>query len=328
MDKFREECGLFGIFGHPEASNMTYLGLYALQHRGQESAGIAASDGQDVRVSIGMGHVADVFNNDVLSRLPGDMAFGHVRYSTAGFADHPGGDARGGRRLQHFGDCVGLADTSTRDADSPKSAAASFSRAERDTLVPSMEAWAPIPCVLKQHSARATASPPSAQSCADRIHGVPPGHEQLLEGALAPQIERRRRAGDPPAQHLEILAAAQFSVPLAEEHDDIARLAESSLEHPIRMLEEPDDADDGRRVDGSPVGLVVEADVAAGDRHVERATGLADALDGLRELPHDVRPFRVAEIQAVGDRHRPCPGARHVARGFGHREHRPPLGSR
>ena len=62
MDKFKDECGVFGIFGHPEAANMTYLGLYALQHRGQESAGIAASDREEVRVSIGMGHVADVFN--------------------------------------------------------------------------------------------------------------------------------------------------------------------------------------------------------------------------------------------------------------------------
>jgi amidophosphoribosyltransferase len=84
MDKFKDECGVFGIFGHPEAANMTYLGLYALQHRGQESAGIAASDGQQVRVSKAMGYVADVFNGEELSRLPGSMAIGHVRYSTAG----------------------------------------------------------------------------------------------------------------------------------------------------------------------------------------------------------------------------------------------------
>jgi amidophosphoribosyltransferase len=84
MDKFKEECGVFGIFGHPEAANMTYLGLYALQHRGQESAGIAASDGQRVRVSKAMGYVADTFDGEVLSRLPGSMAIGHVRYSTAG----------------------------------------------------------------------------------------------------------------------------------------------------------------------------------------------------------------------------------------------------
>jgi len=84
FDKLKEECGVFGIFGHPEASNMTYLGLYALQHRGQESAGIAASDGQQVRVSRAMGYVADVFDNRRLAELPGDRAIGHVRYSTAG----------------------------------------------------------------------------------------------------------------------------------------------------------------------------------------------------------------------------------------------------
>ena len=83
-DKFKEECGVFGIFGHPEAANMTYLGLYALQHRGQESAGIAASDGQVVRLSRAMGYVADVFDSRTLSELPGSMAIGHVRYSTAG----------------------------------------------------------------------------------------------------------------------------------------------------------------------------------------------------------------------------------------------------
>ena len=83
-DKFKEECGVFGIFGHPEAANMTYLGLYALQHRGQESAGIAASDGHLVRLSRAMGYVADVFDSRTLAELPGSMAIGHVRYSTAG----------------------------------------------------------------------------------------------------------------------------------------------------------------------------------------------------------------------------------------------------
>jgi amidophosphoribosyltransferase len=84
LDKFKDECGVFGIFGHPESANMTYLGLYALQHRGQESAGIATSDGQQVRVSRAMGYVADVFDGEMLSQLPGRMAIGHVRYSTAG----------------------------------------------------------------------------------------------------------------------------------------------------------------------------------------------------------------------------------------------------
>ncbi|PYR50872.1 MAG: amidophosphoribosyltransferase [Acidobacteria bacterium] len=84
LDKFKDECGVFGIFGHPEAANMAYLGLYALQHRGQESAGIAASDGVQVRVRKGMGYVADTFDNETLARLPGCSAIGHVRYSTAG----------------------------------------------------------------------------------------------------------------------------------------------------------------------------------------------------------------------------------------------------
>jgi amidophosphoribosyltransferase len=81
---FKDECGIFGIFGHPEAANMTYLGLYALQHRGQESAGIAASDGDQVRVSRAMGYVADTFDSQTLAHLPGSAAIGHVRYSTAG----------------------------------------------------------------------------------------------------------------------------------------------------------------------------------------------------------------------------------------------------
>ena len=84
FDKLKEECGVFGIFGHPEAANLTYLGLYALQHRGQESAGIAASDGARIRVSKGMGHVNDVFDSGALGNVHGSMAVGHVRYSTAG----------------------------------------------------------------------------------------------------------------------------------------------------------------------------------------------------------------------------------------------------
>ncbi|PYR47623.1 MAG: amidophosphoribosyltransferase, partial [Acidobacteria bacterium] len=84
FDKFREECGVFGIYGHPEASNLTYLGLYALQHRGQESAGIAASDGTSIRHSKSMGYVNEAFNQETLETLPGHLAIGHVRYSTAG----------------------------------------------------------------------------------------------------------------------------------------------------------------------------------------------------------------------------------------------------
>jgi amidophosphoribosyltransferase len=84
MDKFKDECGVFGIFGHPEASNLTYLGLYALQHRGQESAGIVTSDGEKMRLSRAMGQVADAFTPGVLEGLPGHLAIGHTRYSTTG----------------------------------------------------------------------------------------------------------------------------------------------------------------------------------------------------------------------------------------------------
>ncbi|HXH84879.1 MAG TPA: amidophosphoribosyltransferase [Candidatus Tectomicrobia bacterium] len=83
-DRFHDECGLFGIWNHPEAANVTYLGLYALQHRGQESAGIAATDGEAFHVEKAMGWVADVFTPERLRRLPGSRAIGHVRYSTAG----------------------------------------------------------------------------------------------------------------------------------------------------------------------------------------------------------------------------------------------------
>src|SRR5437867_5255259 len=84
LDKFREECGVVAIYGHPEAANLAYLGLYALQHRGQESAGIASSDGEEIRCHKSMGHVADIFTNAVLAELPGELAIGHTRYSTAG----------------------------------------------------------------------------------------------------------------------------------------------------------------------------------------------------------------------------------------------------
>ncbi|MEJ2200533.1 MAG: amidophosphoribosyltransferase [Desulfuromonadaceae bacterium] len=88
FDKFHDECGVFGIYGHPEAANLTYLGLYALQHRGQESCGIVASDGNRLRTHKGMGLVADVFKRDsVFETLPGNSAIGHVRYSTAGGND-------------------------------------------------------------------------------------------------------------------------------------------------------------------------------------------------------------------------------------------------
>jgi amidophosphoribosyltransferase len=84
FDKFHEECGVFAVHGHPEAAKMAYLGLYALQHRGQESAGIATSDGSRIYCKKAMGHVADIFTRPLLAELPGPCAIGHTRYSTAG----------------------------------------------------------------------------------------------------------------------------------------------------------------------------------------------------------------------------------------------------
>jgi amidophosphoribosyltransferase len=83
-DKLREECGVVAIYGHPEASKLAYLSLYALQHRGQESAGIVASNGERIELHKGMGLVSDLFTGEVLARLSGSLAIGHTRYSTTG----------------------------------------------------------------------------------------------------------------------------------------------------------------------------------------------------------------------------------------------------
>jgi len=83
-DKLREECGVVAIHGHPDAARQAYLALYALQHRGQESAGIATADGHHLANIKGMGLVSEIFTDDVLAKLPGQMAIGHTRYSTTG----------------------------------------------------------------------------------------------------------------------------------------------------------------------------------------------------------------------------------------------------
>jgi amidophosphoribosyltransferase len=83
-DRFHDECGVCGVFGHEEASKLAYLGLYALQHRGQESAGIVSSDGAELYLHRAMGEVEEIFQPGVLAGLPGNSAIGHTRYSTAG----------------------------------------------------------------------------------------------------------------------------------------------------------------------------------------------------------------------------------------------------
>ncbi len=108
-------CGVVGIFGHPEASTLAYLSLYALQHRGQESAGIATADGNRLVHHASMGLVADVFSAEVLQGLPGDSAIGHVRYSTSGDSSRVNAqpfllqDHRGPIAIAHNGNLVNAA---------------------------------------------------------------------------------------------------------------------------------------------------------------------------------------------------------------------------
>ncbi|HYA34832.1 MAG TPA: class II glutamine amidotransferase, partial [Candidatus Binataceae bacterium] len=116
LDSFNEECGVFGVFNHPEASNLVYLGLYALQHRGQESAGIVSSNGKSLIAHRGMGLVADIFNSDVINSLEGTSAIGHNRYSTTGSTTIKNCQplvveyARGGLALAHNGNLVNFAE--------------------------------------------------------------------------------------------------------------------------------------------------------------------------------------------------------------------------
>jgi len=108
----KECCGIFGIYGHPEASNITYLGLYALQHRGQESAGIISSDEKLLYVHREMGLVADAFSEETLKKLRGEIAIGHVRYSTAGISEKKNAQplifrySRGAIAVAHNGNLV------------------------------------------------------------------------------------------------------------------------------------------------------------------------------------------------------------------------------
>jgi amidophosphoribosyltransferase len=102
-------CGIFGVYNHPEAANLTYLGLYALQHRGQESAGIVSSDGKELHHYRHMGLVSEIFTRDILKRLSGNNAIGHVRYSTAGSSELKNAQpfavdyAKGGLAIAHNG---------------------------------------------------------------------------------------------------------------------------------------------------------------------------------------------------------------------------------
>ncbi len=112
QDRFHDQCAVFGVFGHPEAANLAYLGLYAQQHRGQESSGIASSDGGRLYRHGAMGMVNDIYSQAVLARLPGDRAIGHNRYSTTGSSIPENIQpitvtyARGGLAVAHNGNLV------------------------------------------------------------------------------------------------------------------------------------------------------------------------------------------------------------------------------
>jgi amidophosphoribosyltransferase len=109
---FREKCGVVGVYGHPEAANLAYLGLCALQHRGQEAAGIVSSDGQVLVSHRGIGLVADIFREDIVRRLKGHAAIGHNRYSTTGASHLKNAQplvveyGRGGLAVAHNGNLV------------------------------------------------------------------------------------------------------------------------------------------------------------------------------------------------------------------------------
>jgi amidophosphoribosyltransferase len=120
LDRFREECGVVGVFGHPEAANLVYLGLYALQHRGQEAAGIVSTNEGILISHRGLGLVNDVFNEDIIRKLEGTAAIGHNRYSTSGqtllkntqpFVVEYG---RGGLAVAHNGNLVNAAELRER----------------------------------------------------------------------------------------------------------------------------------------------------------------------------------------------------------------------
>lgn len=112
LGKQKEYCGIFGVYGHAEAANLTYLGLYALQHRGQESAGIVSSDGGILHVHRDMGLVADIFSEEMLKKLKGKMSIGQVRYSTSGISEKINAQplvfrySRGGIAIAHNGNLV------------------------------------------------------------------------------------------------------------------------------------------------------------------------------------------------------------------------------
>ena len=154
-----------------------------------------------------------------------------------------------------------------------------------------------------------------------------PGRGQIrhepLQRALRRQIQRRRDAAHQPVRHLQVLAAAERPARRSEQHHHRPRLAERAADHPPGVLYYAHHAEHRGRQDRPAVRLVVEADVAAGDRDLQRPARIADPRHRAGELPHDLRPLRISEVQAVGGADRPSAGAGDVAGRLRHGQHRP-----
>ena len=146
--------------------------------------------------------------------------------------------------------------------------------------------------------------------------------EKGLKHLLGLEIDRRRPAANEIVRELQVLAPAQLAVILPKQQDDVTAVLKSPPHDAIGVLQQADDADDRCRVNRTTIGLVVEAHIAASNRHVERAARRPDALDRFRELPHDRRPLRVAEVEAVCRSEGSRPGTRHISRSLGDGEHR------
>ena len=280
-DKFHDECGIFGVFDHPEAANLAYLGLYALQHRGQESAGIAASDGTTLHVEKAMGWVADVFSPERLKRLPGRSAMGHVRYSTAGSSTLRNAQpitatfSRGSIALGHNGNLVN-AEALRKELEA---LGAIFQSTSDSEVILHLIARAD-----REPALRAVVGRPDESALDGRETGG-------LHRALPAEVQGRRHAGEAPVNRMEVLAPSEASAHVSQEDDAVAFLLEPLSRQPLRVLEQPDHADDGGRQDRPAQRLVVEGDVPARHGDGERPARRGDAVDALLELPHDLGPL-------------------------------------
>src|SRR5947199_189884 len=341
-DRFHDECGVFGVWNHPEAANVTYLGLYALQHRGQESAGIAATDGVGFHTEKAMGWVADVFSPERLRRLPGHRAIGHVRYSTAGSSNIRNAQpitattARGPIAIAHNGN---LTNAETLRRDMEKDGAIFQSNSDTEVIL-HLLARAPAvrlrvrvlrPARLdplgaeRPHRAEGAGAPARARAPRPRGHrhpGAGLGHERrprLLRGV---GHAVRARAHPQPLRGPHLYRTQGGHPPLRRqgEAEPHARDARGAAGRGGRRLDrpghdEPEDRQDdpGLRRARGPRAHLVPADPVAvllRDRHpdaegadrVEPRAGRDPALPGRR-----LAWVPLARRHAEGDRARPEP---------------------